>query len=323
MSAERKYRKWVALILGVLLAFPVLAAGPVNPEPNPTRLISTFDGDTPQRRPRSNSSPSRVYRGGASYGGSRHYYSGHYYSGHHYRPYFYGYGPWGYGYPWGYGGGRLAVPYYYAGAPQAGAIDLNVHPKKAKVFLNGQFIGKAGKYDGFPQKLWLPRGEYELIFYLDGYETIRKKYQITPDITIKANLTMNSGETTSVEEMSQVIKDRAREREELRRKYSKDRPGIRDLPDSSNQGRPANQPQLRDLPPRVQVTVTPADAVLYLDGEFLGTARGIAKRGGEFTCEPGAHDLEVVRPGHKSHRHRFEAERGEVVELNIKLESEN
>jgi hypothetical protein len=316
-----KTSKWVALILGLILAIPALAAGPAaTPEPVKQGLTKR-GGDTPQRQPRGAGSPSRSYRSG----GGGHYGGGYHYSGRHYRPYYYyGYGPYyghyGFGYyPWGYGGGGYALPRYYSGAPLTGAIDLNVHPKKAKVFLNGQFIGKAGKYDGWPQYLWLPEGDYELIFYLDGYETVRKQFEVTPNVTIKTDLTLNSGHTTSVEEMSQALKNRVNEREELRRKYSKDRPGVRDLSEDRNQ---IEKPDLRELPPRVLVQVTPEDAVLYLDGRFLGTARAIAKRGGEFTVEPGTHDLEVIRPGHQSHRRRFEAERGEVIELDIKLQPE-
>ncbi len=55
--------------------------------------------------------------------------------------------------------------YHGVGAVQnLGALDLNVKPKNTQVYLNGNYIGVTGKFDGFPNFLWLREGTYELTF---------------------------------------------------------------------------------------------------------------------------------------------------------------
>jgi hypothetical protein len=59
-----------------------------------------------------------------------------------------------------------------------GALDLDIKPSRARVFLNGQPIGKADDFDGWPRYLWLPAGTYDLVFSLDGYQTIGRRMTV-------------------------------------------------------------------------------------------------------------------------------------------------
>jgi PEGA domain-containing protein len=122
------------------------------------------------------------YRGGGGYhggyyGGYRGYYGGRWGFGwgwgwgwpyYGYSPYYYGYagypGYYGYGYPGGYG-------YGYGPAANWAVIDTDVSPESARVYLDGTYIGTADDFDGFPDYLYLQRGNYRLEFRLDGYET--------------------------------------------------------------------------------------------------------------------------------------------------------
>ena len=109
---------------------------------------------------------------GGYYGGYRGYYGWgwgwgwgwpYYWS----SPYWYGYGPYygGY-YGSGYGGG-----YGYGPAANWAVVDTDVSPESARVYLDGTYIGTADDFDGFPDYLYLRRGEYRLEFRLDGFET--------------------------------------------------------------------------------------------------------------------------------------------------------
>jgi hypothetical protein len=81
-----------------------------------------------------------------------------------YSPYWYGpYGPYG---PYGgyYGYGR-AVSRDWA------IVDTDVSPESARVYLDGQYVGTADDFDGYPDYLYLRTGRYRLEFRLEGYET--------------------------------------------------------------------------------------------------------------------------------------------------------
>jgi len=81
-----------------------------------------------------------------------------------YSPYWYGpYHPYG-GYYGGYGYGRVVSRNW-------AVVDTDVSPESARVYLDGQYVGSADDFDGYPDYLYLRSGRYRLEFRLDGYET--------------------------------------------------------------------------------------------------------------------------------------------------------
>jgi hypothetical protein len=94
-----------------------------------------------------------------------------------YRPYpgYYGYG-YGYGYGAGYGG--------YGRSRDWAIVDTDVSPESARVYLDGQYIGTADDFDGFPDYLYLRRGHYRLEFRLDGYQTRTIDVDARPGVKI-------------------------------------------------------------------------------------------------------------------------------------------
>ena len=90
---------------------------------------------------------------------------------------FYG-GPFG---PWAYYG---PAPYWYAptwarggfnptmaAAADLGAVDLNVKPGSAQVWVDGRFVAEARDLDGSPNLLWLREGPHHLVIYEGGYRS--------------------------------------------------------------------------------------------------------------------------------------------------------
>jgi len=95
-----------------------------------------------------------------------------------YRPYpgYYGYG-YGYGYGSGYGG--------YGRSRDWAVVDTDVSPESARVYLDGQYIGTADDFDGFPDYLYLRAGShYRLEFRLDGFETRAIEVDARPGVKI-------------------------------------------------------------------------------------------------------------------------------------------
>ncbi len=133
------------------------------------------------------------YRGHHAYYGSRSY-------GHH------GYGHYGYG---NYGYYNQYSPRFYgpdgnvyrgvSAVQNVGALDLNVKPKNTQVYLNGNYIGVTGKFDGFPNYLWLKEGTYELTFYNEGYMTVVQEFTIHQGAVIDVKLRLVSGQSVPPE----------------------------------------------------------------------------------------------------------------------------
>ena len=71
-----------------------------------------------------------------------------------------------------------AVP-AYPGAP-AGAIDTDIDPEEAAIYINGKYQGQADDFDGFPSYLYLEPGTYRLEAYLSGYEPLNIDIEIRP-----------------------------------------------------------------------------------------------------------------------------------------------
>ena len=101
--------------------------------------------------------------------------------GHYWGPY------WGSGW-WGWGGpywGRYVSPPAGPSLGQAmiagfGAVDLNVRPSQAEVWVDGKYVAKARDLDGWPTYLWLKDGDHHIQLYERDYVTVDK------DVTVRA-----------------------------------------------------------------------------------------------------------------------------------------
>jgi len=82
-------------------------------------------------------------------------------------------------------------PYYGRYAEQAGglnpalaralgvgALDLDVKPRSAEVFVDGDFVGKVRDFDGYPSYLWLEEGEHVVAIYKGGFATYEQTFDV-------------------------------------------------------------------------------------------------------------------------------------------------
>ena len=286
-----------------------------------SRATSTARGGSASRgaaRTRQSTPASRgKHRGGGYYGYPRH--SIGLYFGHLGYRYGFGYGH-GYYYPYYYHPFYWGVPYYVPRRAyhehRLGAFDLNVRPKKADVYLDGQFIGKVGQYDGFPDHLWLEGGSYELIFYRPGLATERRVLSIYPGVVVDVRLRMAPGESVEPAQLSSVERTEGA-MAEVATAYEKQR---REAGPAAPRAASAEL-DTRSAPGRVRLSVLPADASVYLDGRLLGSGDELAKLHAGLVVEPGNHFIEVVRPGYATVRREFAVEEGAEVELEVLLEA--
>jgi hypothetical protein len=82
-----------------------------------------------------------------------------------------------------------------------GALDLDVSPGRTQVYLDGQKIGTADDFDGWPRYLRLPKGRYEIVFYLDGYKTLVRQVTVYPGLVIDVDDRMEPGASIRPEDL--------------------------------------------------------------------------------------------------------------------------
>ena len=146
-------------------------------------------------------------RGGGYY---PHYpYYDPFYSGYWGSPY---YGFWGWRGWWGlgwYGGAPYGSGYGpgYGRAPSragsgAGAIDFDVWPEEAEVWVDGERMGIADELDGFPTYLWLPPGTYDVVVYHSGYRTIARQVSLHHGEIVDVDDEMEEGEAVLPQDLA-------------------------------------------------------------------------------------------------------------------------
>lgn len=239
----------------------------------------------------------------------------------------------------------IHTPYYryHDERSNLGGIDLNVNPQDAGVYLNGQYIGVVDEFNGWPGYLWLEEGTYHLVVYKEGYETLSREYTIQRGVVLNVRDRMSIGIATHPDEVP--VPPRVRYEIEAQRQAEEDRLAERDSSEDewrqraaeylarrdaeqyegdsgSRSGNPGGILDARVAPARLNIDAVPADASVYLDGAFLGTAADLASRGGVLV-DPGNHVLELVRPGYDSKQRSFTVEAGDQLQLNLQLEKAN
>lgn len=263
----------------------------------------------------------RGFAGGHRHGGHRRH-GGHGgigfgWWGGYYSPYSY-YGPYGgYGY---YG----RYPYSYRGyaTPDWAAIDTDISPEEAEIYLDGRNVGIADDFDGYPDYLYLEPGQYRLEFRLEGYETrsidIRARRGAKLDIDQKLRRIPGAGRYSGGRRDSDP---------NAQRFWGKGREGsgpvTREPIDNedpyidSEDARSSDA--VREGESRVRLSVDPADAAVYVDDRFIGTAEDVSARRRGIALSPGKHTLTVLRPGFEGKTVNVQIDEGETEEIRVSL----
>lgn len=282
--------------------------------------VAPGTGGAAMRHPRAGTGTG-WYRGG-HYGG---YYGGYYpYYGWGYwgYPYYGWYGDWAWG--WGWGGYAWSTPYYRtgyystSGYKPAGSMRVIVKPSKTRVYVDGYYSGTADDFDGMFQRLDLVAGRHEIAFKLEGYRTHRVQVWVEADETLKLRHEMVAGEGESAEDRvppEAVLREREEkeELERIKREPHRERE-VAPVPRAESEV-PALAAGSAPAGTAVVLDVEPADASVYVDGEFRGTVGELR----QVWLAPGKHRLEIVRPGFVTLDREIEVGT-EAVPLNLRLE---
>ena len=75
-----------------------------------------------------------------------------------------------------------------------GAVDLNVKPNRADVWVDGKYFAEARDLDGSPSYLWLPEGEHQLKVRKGGFVTFETPIDIQRGMVKELKVRMEKGE---------------------------------------------------------------------------------------------------------------------------------
>lgn len=279
--------------------------------------------DAQRRHPRPGTGS--AYRYGYRYPYYRSYYYGYgYYPYSYYDAYYFGgYYPYYYGYGYPYYGRRYGYAYR-----DAASIRLQIEPSNARVYVDGYYAGIVDDFDGLFQRLHLSPGRHEITLKLEGYKTHRMKVYVPYGDTIKVHYHMAKG---GGEDMEDLVGDRYepegvrgdrdyRGDADDRRGDADDRRGDADdhrgeADDRDDDDRPAAR-EGRSEHGRLRMNVRPADASVYVDGQFRGSGKQVER----LELPPGRHRIEVVRPGFRTFDREVEVRPGDTVDVDVELE---
>ena len=81
---------------------------------------------------------------------------------------------------------RVCVPLSWDDAyDNTGSARLLITPRNAQVYVDGQFLGLVGEFDGSRQVPTVPTGAHEVQVYLEGYRSLTQKVLFTRGTTLR------------------------------------------------------------------------------------------------------------------------------------------
>lgn len=264
-------------------------------------------------------------------------------------------GGWGWGWGWGWPGWYGYPGYYPGGSGYYGprsrwaVIDTDISPEEALVYLDGRYIGTADDFDGYPDYLYLGPGHYRIEFRLQGFQTLVKEVDAQSGVYLdfKDKLPKVSGAKQYGSYETPTLEG------PVRRYFAKRRGGNVAVdpsqpPEPSTYVGGENPPPGDGTPPqaappresprdrygeqwrgsrgdrrqtgtRLRLTVEPADAAVYVDNRFVGTAEEVNSLARGVSVTPGRHTVTVSRPGFREKTSDVTVEEGETATLEIDL----
>jgi hypothetical protein len=212
--------------------------------------------------------------------------------GFYYHPYFgFYYGPY-YGPFYPYPG-----PHFGSVRYSGSALRTKVKPVETEVWVNGYFAGVVDDFDGVFQRLYLPAGEHDLEFHLDGYRNFRQRLYLNPGDT--REITHQMVPASPGEPHSAPLPPRA-----LPEEWTSEAA----VPSGD---RPASPFGI------LAIRVEPADAQIVVDGEvWLGTDNRTEL---VIHVPAGWHELEVRKSGYQTFKTEVELAEGARTRLHVRL----
>jgi hypothetical protein len=97
-----------------------------------------------------------------------------------------------------------------------GAVELNVKPNRADVWVDGRYVGEARDLDGYPTYLWLADGAHRVAVYKGGYQVFDEEIDVRRGMKTEIKLKLQPGDspppgTKPAEKPQEQEKDKPKE----------------------------------------------------------------------------------------------------------------
>ncbi len=178
------------------------------------------------------------------------------------------------------------------------AIRVQVTPRDAQVFLDGEFVGIVDDFDGALQGIRTFSGEHEIEIYLEGYRSVRRKLFLAPGRTFQMKHTLAQLKPGEPADPVPAPPQRPATRDGRVRERLRERPG-----------------SAREYG-SISIRAQPDDAEVFIDGE-----RWSGMPGEPLVVEvpAGIRHVEIRRPGRQSYSTDIDVRPGETRTLNVSL----
>lgn len=219
-----------------------------------------------------------------------------------------------------------------------GVIDCDISPDEALTYLDATYLGTADDLDGRPEYLYVEPGIHIIEFRYEDYQTLRIRFEITAGEKINFdNKLVELAQNTPPARYLDLVKTSSKVKSEAKKRLPQpeSQPKTRDEDESAvvrereivivevqTNEAPTPQPEPPRLSAYLILAVEPADAAVWIDQMFIGTARQFTNEPNQISVTPGEHVLELTRPGYVSIAVRLKLADGErkLIEAELKQE---
>jgi hypothetical protein len=195
---------------------------------------------------------------------------------------------------------------------------LQIQPRDAEVFVDGQFVGRVDDFDGIFQRLRLTPGNHMIAIWRDGYRTEFHNVYFAKDSTRSL--------AGQMERLAPGMASGPRPGRGRGNAYG--RPDWAGNPNNPNQRDPygrdpyGRDPYQQDRFGTVALNIPVTDARIFVDG----TRRNVQRRQGtrfELDLAPGRHRIEVRRSGYQTFSRDVVVRPGTEISVNVPLRRTN
>jgi len=207
--------------------------------------------------------------------------------------------------------------------PNYTMVDCDIDPEEAIVILDGEALGEADDYDGFPSYLFIRPGMHTLEFRAEGRPSLVIRGTFLSGAFIRVDRELEFGGEPLVVELNEPVDVTGGEEP-----YHMPPPIL--PPDDGPAGPSATPPAMSGEEPRaapaaadagfLKLQVTPVDAAVYIDDRFFGSGDEISRLHGYIRLSAGEHTVQVTRPGFVSRTLPVNVIVGEKQSLDVWLE---
>lgn len=169
----------------------------------------------------------------------------------------------------------------------AGYLELNVAPRDSDVYVDGKFMGKSSRFAGSAEYISVTHGKHSVSLRREGFITQNFVIDVKAGKIVELDVTLK-------------LLNKVTEKEPPAPTYEVNTSGTGTL----------------------SFNVEPADATLYINGNFQGAVSEFSSTGAPLILRAGKHTLDIVKPGYESYSLTTEVGKDKEKEIVIKLKKQ-